>query len=180
MPGRRTRRRSRAGSGTSWTAVVLFLVVLGGIAHGGSIDPVTSAFTSGETSTSGSMEVTVDERGIHALDPSAGVPTGSTAPLVNVTNRLGRDVRVTVAVRNGSAGRLVVDGIDRGDSVTFPLREGVTRQIRILVPDDDSLVGTSVRFDVVARAPGLTASAPNRSVPVEGCRAGCGDDGDDD
>jgi hypothetical protein len=87
---------------------------------------------------------------------------------VNVTNNLGREVTVTVTIRNDSTskGDLVVDGTNRGNETSISLADGATETVRVEVPDDSSLTDEVLYFHVTATDPGLEVTANNRSVPI--------------
>ena len=114
------------------------------------------------------MDVTSDELGAHALDVAPSVYINSTNPLVNVTNRLGQDVTITVCLRgdSGHIGDLVVDGVAVGNETSFTLAEGAERTVKIQIPDDSALTDEIVYFSVDASAPGVEVTAPGRRAPV--------------
>jgi hypothetical protein len=136
----------------------------------GGVGLESTAFSTATVPRDAAADVTIDESGTHSLQTAQSASVNSTGALVNVTNRLSRDVSVTVAQRVDSThvGDLVVAGTAEGDVATFTLPDGQTRTVDIAVRDDDSLVGETVYFDVNATARGLVVSAPDRSVPVDG------------
>jgi uncharacterized protein with PhoU and TrkA domain len=160
-------RRRRGGRRLPKTLVVALalLVVVFGAGH-----TATSSFTAGDTQRGSGVDVVSDEAAVHALDVAAAVHVNATDPLVNVTNRLGRSVSVTVSLRSESTdvGELVVDGVAVGDSATFTLNDGGAETVRIDVPDDANLTDRTVYFDADASDTGLEVRAPNRSAPVNG------------
>jgi len=166
MSRRRTRRR---GSGPWRALAVLVLLALAGfVAGAGGVD--SAAFDSGHVARNTAVDVTIDETGIHALDTARAVHVDSTDPLVNVTNYLGQPVTVTVALRNDSTviGDLVVGGVDENERASFSLGRDATETVSIRIANDSSLAGETVYFHANATATGLSVSAPDRSVPVEG------------
>lgn len=164
------RRRSRRRSGPPLARVVpvvLVAVVVVGLLVGPLASGATSAGAVGRGTGS---NVTDDASGAHALDVAAAVHVNATDPLVNVTNRLGRTVTVTVELREDSTdvGDLVVDGTTRGNATSFTLSAGATETVELSIPDDSSLVGRTVYFHANASDPGLDVTATDRSAPVEG------------
>lgn len=157
----RSRRRTR--SRTFTVLAVLGLVVVAALGQG------TGAYTTGRIDRTSNVDVTADSTGVYGIDTAAAVHTNSTERLVTLTNRLGRDVSVTVSLRSGStdAGDLVVDGENVGDEVTLSLTNGDSRRIDVRIPDNETLVGRTVGFDARATATGLHATAANRSVTIE-------------
>lgn len=158
---RRSRSRGGRSVGTLVTGLVLVLVLTGGWFG-------AAAFTTGTAERSTAVDVAGDTAGALGIDRSAAVHTNATEPLVNVTNRLGRPVTVTVALRadSTSKGDLVVDGTTVGDQATVSLPRGATRRVDVAVADNSSIAGTSLAFDVVASAPGLRVRGENRTVPI--------------
>lgn len=163
---RRTRRRGSNRSGAF--AVLLCVGAFVGVAYGVGVVP-TESFTDAAHPRGASLNVTPDERSVHELVVADRVRTNATDPLVNVTNRLGRDVTITVALRSESKdlGTLVVDGDEVGNATSFALARGAGQTVSIRVPDDDSLGNETVRFDVDASHPGLEVTAPDRGVPID-------------
>lgn len=127
-----------------------------------------SGFTSADNSRPAGVDVVADDTGAHRLVVNDAVSVNATDRLVTVTNHLGREVTVVVALDADSrdVGDLVVDGASTGDSATFVLAAGDSERIFLDVPDDDSLDGRTVRFDVTADDTGFWVNASNRSVPV--------------
>lgn len=160
----RRRRSSRPVGGFALLAVGV--VLLGSVVGGGAL--ATGSFTTGHAPRGTAVNVTADERAAHALSIPPSVRVNDTTPLVNVTNRLGRDTTVTVTLRDDSqdAGDLVVDGSASGDRASVFLPVGATETVSIAVPDDDTLVGVEVYFHVDADADGFAVSAPDRNTTV--------------
>ncbi|QLG29872.1 hypothetical protein HUG10_19880 (plasmid) [Halorarum halophilum] len=128
----------------------------------------TASFTTADATRNSAVDVTSDELSAHSLDVASSVYINSTGPLVNVTNRLGQDVTITVALRSDSQhiGDLVVDGTVVGNATSFTLTKGATRTVDIEIPDDSSLSDETVYFSVDASAPGLEVTAPDRRASV--------------
>lgn len=160
----RSRRRGR-GSWLGQSVAVGFVVVAMLLATGFG----ASAFTTGSVDRSSSIDVAGDADGLYGLDTATAVHTNATERLVTVTNRLDRDVTVSVTLDASAAdlGDLVVDGTIHGDRASFTLAPGGSRQVDIAVPDDPAIAGETVTFRAEASAAGLYVSAANRSVPVE-------------
>lgn len=159
-----SRSRRRGGSGSSWLlAVVLAALFLAASGLG------TAAFTTGSVDRNSAVDVAADTDGVYGIDLSSAVHTNSTERLVTLTNRLDRDVTVTVTLDADSTDRgdLVVDGTVAGNQTSFTLAAGSSQRVDVEVPDDDSLVGTSIAFHAEASADGLYVSAENRTVPIE-------------
>ena len=165
----RKRGSRRRGSRTTFPALVTLacgvLVIAVVVGTGGM---ATASFTTAEASRGSAVDVTSDELGAHSLDVAPAVHINSTSPLVNVTNRLGQDVTITVQLRDDSThiGNLVVDGTVVGNETSFTLGKGAVETVQLAVPDDGSLTDETVYFSVDASASGLEVTAPNRSAPV--------------
>lgn len=168
MGRRRSRSRSRSGRSAALSVPVVLAVLLAAWTLAG---PLASGATSAaEVGRNAGTNVTGDETGAHGLEVAPAVRVNETDPLVDVTNRLGRTVTVSVALRDDSTdvGDLVVGGTKRGNETSFTLSAGATETVAIAVPDDGSLVGRTVYFHANASDDGLTVSATDRSTPVEG------------
>ena len=163
----RRRSRSRGPRHTLWIAVVVALSVVAAAAGGG---VEAEAFSTAAVDRPSSIDVTSDPEGTLGVDTAPSVHANSTDPLVNLSNHFGQTVTVTVELRSASADRgdLVMDGLNQGDRVSMTLGRGESAQIDVSVPDNSSLVGTSIRFDVRGAATGLRVSANDRSVPIDG------------
>lgn len=167
MTGRRSRRR---GPRTTMPGLILLaggIVIIAFVLGSGGMG--TASFSTADTPRGSSVNVTTDELAAHSLDVAPAVHINATDPLVNVTNRLGQDVTVTVTLRSDSThiGDLVVDGTNDGNETTFTLAEQNTKTVKIMIPDDTTLTSEVVYFHVSASAPGLEVSAPDRNTPVE-------------
>jgi len=129
---------------------------------------VASGFTTGDATRPSNAAVVDDEVAAHALAVNSTVHVNATDRLVTVSNDLGRDVTVVVELRSESRddGDLVLDNATTGDSATFTLAPGESKRVYIDVPDDSSLEGRDVLFDVTADDVGLRVNASNRSVPA--------------
>lgn len=168
MRGRRSRRR---GPRSPLPVLVLAVgAVLVAAAAFGSVGMGTASFDTGQVDRGGAVDVTDDATAAHALDVADGVSVNATDPLVNVTNRLGTDVTVTVVLRDDSThvGDLVVDGAVVGDRTSFALAAGATRTVEIEIPDDDALSTETVSFHVNASGGSVDVRAPDRSAEVNG------------
>lgn len=162
-----SRGRSRRGSPPSpFTLVVGLVLVVCLLVGNAGVE--SAAFSTATVPREATADVTIDDSGAHSLDTAQSVHVNSTEPLVNVTNRLARDVSVTASLRDDSThiGDLVVGDTNEGDVATFTLRTDDTRTVEIDVPDDGSLDGETVYFHVNATATGLDVSASDRSAPV--------------
>ncbi|WP_435066892.1 hypothetical protein [Haloplanus sp. C73] len=153
---------SRFGVLTWVAAAVLITAALGGVSP-------TTAFTTGDVDRSSAVDVVTDPEAALGVDSATAVHTNSTDPLVDTTNRLDRATTVTVSLRDNSTSYadLVVDGTNEGDSISLSLGRGDAARVSVVLPDDESLVGSTVRFDVSASASGLHVSATDRRVPIE-------------
>ncbi len=162
----RRRSRSRVSGHPLVSAAVVVASILA-VAAGG---VGAGAFSTAGLDRAPSIDVTSDSDGALGVDAAPSVHTNATEPLVNLTNRLGRTATVTVELRAASTDRgdLVVNGQDEGDRVSVTLDRGESARIDVSVPDDGSLVGESIRFDVRGSATGFRVSVNNRSVPIEG------------
>lgn len=166
MSRRRSRRR---GSSVTLPVLVLFasgvLLVAFVLGSGGM---GAASFTAGDAARNSAVDVASDDEGALTLDIAPAVHTNSTEVLVNVTNRLGQDVTVTVALQDGSrdVGDLVVDGSNAGNSTTFSLAEGATQTVKIEIPDDSSLTDDTVYFSVDASGTGIEVTTTDNTTPV--------------
>lgn len=166
MTGRRTRRRGpRSPLPTLVLAVGVTILLVAAL---GSIGAGSASFDTATVDRAGGVNVTDDASAAHGLDTAEAVHIDATEPLVNVTNRLGTDVRVTVALRDDSThiGDLVVDGTNDGNETSFQLAAGATQTVEIRIPNDDSLDTETVYFRVDASGDGIEVKAPDRRVPV--------------
>lgn len=167
MTGRRSRRR---GSRTTIPGLILLaggIVLIAFVLGSGGMG--TASFSTADAPRNSSANVVSDESAAHSLDVASTVHINATDPLVNVTNRLGQDVTVTVTLRSDSThiGDLVVDGTNDGNETTFTLAKQNTKTVKIMIPDDTSLTTETVYLHVYASAPGLEVSAPDRNASVD-------------
>ncbi|WP_139043133.1 hypothetical protein [Haloferax massiliensis] len=134
---------------------------------GATVLPAAS-FTTAEVDREATVSVVDDSNAIHNLAVASSVTIGQTSRLVTVTNDLETDVSVEIALRADSSdkGALVVDGTSVGDSYTFSLPMGTSRDIDIDVVSDSTLDGERVYFSVNATGTGLTVTAPDRNVSL--------------
>ncbi|WP_267641123.1 hypothetical protein [Haloarchaeobius amylolyticus] len=165
----RRRRRGPGRESGAWLkalVVVCWLVVA--LAHWQGA--IAAGYETADVSRSTGVDVVADTDAVTGIDPNGSVHVNATDRLVTVSNRFGQSVTVTVALRSNSTdiGDLVVGGTTVGDSATVDLASGSDVVVEISIPDDASLVGREVRFDVRAQTTGLYTNASNRSVPVEG------------
>lgn len=166
MSGRRSRRRGSRSPIPSLVLIVGAAIVVA--AAFGSAGIGAASFDTGEVDRGAAVDVTDDASAAHALDTADGVSVNATEPLVNVTNRLGTDVTVTVGLRDDSThiGDLVVDGTVDGNETSFSLAAGATQTVELKIPDGGSLSNETVYFHVNASGDGIEVTAPDRSVPV--------------
>lgn len=166
MTGPRSQRRgprtTTPGLVLLAAGIVIIVFVLGSGGMG------TASFSTADAPRGNSVNITADESAAHSLDVASAVHINATDPLVNVTNRLGQDVTVTVTLRSDSThiGDLVVDGTNEGNDTTFTLVEQNTKTVKIKIPDDTSLTTETVYLHVSATAPDLEVNAPDRNAPV--------------
>ncbi|MBX0323018.1 hypothetical protein EGH21_08260 [Halomicroarcula sp. F13] len=134
---------------------------------GATVLPAAS-FTTAEVGRGATISVVDDSNAIHNLAVASSATIGQTSRLVTVTNDLGTDVSVEIALRADSTdkGDLVVDGTSVGDSYTFSLATGTSREIDIDVVSDSTLDGEQIYFGVNATGTGLTVTAPDRNVSL--------------
>lgn len=167
MTRSRSRSRGRAGSYSSLTYACGFLLV-GALVVGVSLP--SASFSQGEIPRGAVVGVTADENGALGIDRAQAVYINDTSTLVNVTNRLGQDVTVTIALRTDSThiGDLVVDDHAYGEQASFTLTRGATKSVDMSIADNSSLTDEVVYFHVTASEPGLTVKTPDREVQVNG------------
>ena len=161
------RHRSRRGTNRSTLTCLCLVVTVLALAFGGGLE--ATAFTTGLVDRQSAVDVVSDRDGALQVDTADHVQINSTTSLVNTTNRLGQSITLTITLRSETADRgdLVVDGVNHGDQVSLSLVRAETTNVGISVPDDESLVGTDIRFDVRASASGIKVSATDRRVPIE-------------
>lgn len=166
MSGRRSRRRGSRSPIPTLVLIVGAAIVV--VAAFGGAGAGSASFDTAQVDRNGAVNVTDDASAAHALDTADAVHLNTTEPLVNVTNRLGTDVTVTVGLRDDSThiGDLVVDGTVVGNETSFSLAAGATRTVELKVPDDSTLSSETVYFHVNASGDGIEVTAPDRSVPV--------------
>lgn len=114
------------------------------------------------------VNVTTDDSAAHTLVLADNVSVNSTEQLVTITNRVTRDVTVSVTLRSDSThiGDLVVDGTASGDAVSLTLLAGAQESVDLAVADDSTLAGETVHLHVTADASAIAVNASNRAVPV--------------
>lgn len=165
-----SRRYSRGGRSLSllpWASLMVgALLVTAAVVGSGGVG--TASFDVAESDRGSMANVTSDESGAHSLDVAQAVHINATESLVNVTNRLGQEVTVTVTLRDDSAhlGDLVIDGTVVGNSTSFTLTQGATQTVSIEIPDDSSLSTETVYFHANASGSDIEVTAPDRSAPV--------------
>jgi hypothetical protein len=134
------------------------------------VGPPSGAFDTGTVDRSSAIGVVGDPDGVQQLDVTTALASGSENCLVEVTNRFGQDVTVTVSLHedsttygtlNVSAGGETVSG----DTVEFDLPAGTTQTVDMNV--ETGTAGNTTVFDVTAAGDGLDASTPNRQAPIE-------------
>ncbi|MFB6254908.1 MAG: hypothetical protein ABEI06_09885 [Halobacteriaceae archaeon] len=162
---RRTRRNQSSLSVWEYGSIIaiILIIIVGG--WGG-----TLAFTTGSADRHPAVDVVSDPNATLGIDTAPDVHINATETLVNVTNDLGQQVTITIKLRKDSTDRgdLVVNGHNEGDQVSISVAQGETIDVQISVPDDSSLVGKTVNFDINGSATGLQVIALNRSVPIKG------------
>lgn len=157
----RTRVNSRTSAAYVWAVLLAGMVVVG-------VSLPAASVSQGNVPREATVDVATDGNGALTLDVAQSVPVNDTSDLVDVTNRLGQDVTMTVTLRTDSehVGDLVVDGVDRENETSFVLTRGSSQVVQVDVPDDSSLTDEVVYFHVTASAPGLTANALDREAKV--------------
>lgn len=134
------------------------------------VGPPSGAFDAGTVNRSSAIGVADDPDGVQQLDVTTALASGSENCLVEVTNRFGQDVTVTVSLRDDSTtyGTLNVSVDGRtvsGDTVEFALPAGTAQTVEMDV--EPGTAGNTTAFDVTATGDGLDASTPNRQAPIE-------------
>lgn len=167
MSGRRSRRRG--SDRTIPTLVLIAGVAIIVVAVFGSAGAGSASFDTAQVDRNGAVNVTDDASAAHALDTADAVHVNATEPLVNVTNRLGTDVTITVALRDDSThiGDLVVGDTVPGNETSFGLAAGATKTVELNISDDSTPSTETVYFHVNASGDGIEVTAPDRSVPVK-------------
>lgn len=163
----RRRSRSRTRTGSRWRVLTIALIAT--VLVLGSIGPPTIAFEAGTADRSSSIGVVDDLDGAHGLNVTSELEEGSENCLVDVTNRLGQSVTVTVSLRDDSTehGTLnvsLVDESNSGDTVQFDLADGDTQTVKMDV--GTGMAGNTTYFHVNASGSGVYAETKNRSAPI--------------
>lgn len=167
MSRRRRRRAGSSGPRLIPSSLVVAIVAVGlALTFGPGVGLPAAGFDTGSADRRSAAPLAADGDAVLSLDIAAGVDAGETDPLVNVTNRLGRDATVTVSLADGSrdVGSLVVDGTAVGNETSLLLAQGATEQVSLAADADTS--GRTVSFHVNASDGGLSATAADRSTEV--------------
>lgn len=161
------RRRSRRGPSRSTLTCLCLAFAILALTFGGGLE--ATAFTTGSVDRKSAVDVVSDSDGALQIETADDVRINSTSPLVNTTNHLGQPITLTITLRSETAdqGDLVIDGVNYGDRVSLSLTRSETATVDVSIPNDESLVGTDVRFDVRASASGIQVSAPDRRVAIK-------------
>ncbi|WP_254534838.1 hypothetical protein [Halomarina litorea] len=127
-----------------------------------------ASFTQGEASRGANLNVVGDTNGALKINSSKSVYINDTSDLVTITNHLGRDVTITVTLRNDSIpiGDISAGSVNYSNETTFTVAQGTAETVQIKIPDDSSLTDEIVYFHITASAPGLTVKALDREVQV--------------
>lgn len=162
----RARPSRRAPSGRSPLFVVLVALVVLAASFAGLATSAVSMQTNERTV---GTDVVDDAVGILGLEVAETVTIGKRDRLLDVTNRLQTDVTVTIGLHASATdkGELVVDGVPQGNTTSFTLSAGSTRQIDIDVVDGQEQLGEEISFDVTASAPGTFVETPGRATTID-------------
>lgn len=158
----RSRRRSRR---VLPAAILLAVVMLAGAA----VLPAAS-YSTGDVSRGAAVDVVDDPAASLSLDAAANVSVGSVDQLVVITNGFDSTATVSITLTSASPANasLVVGGASVGDSHSTDLSPGASLTVDVDVPDDGTLDGSDIVFDTTADTGDIDASAPGRTVPIEG------------
>ncbi len=143
----------------------LTAVLLAGVVVSVAVSAVpASSYSTGTAQRGSSVAVASDETAVVGLDVATSVKKGGVHPLVNVTNRMGVPLTVTVTLTNPNTGELYYDGTKRGSSATFTLGAAgtPTAQVAVKVSKKPDVIA----FDVTAESNGASVRAANRRVNV--------------
>lgn len=153
-----TRRRR---SGSNWTAFVTVSVAVLVVA---SMLPAGS-FTTATVERNSTIDVVDDATAIIGLDVASTVTTGSTDPLVSVTNNVDRTLEVTVRLDPAvtDIGDLVVGGVDHGDAATFTLSPDSNETVSVDLIGDCTLDGETLPFDIDGNTSAFDGTADRSS-----------------
>lgn len=158
----RSRHRSRR---VLRVAVLLAVVLL----IGATVLPAASYSTS-DVSRGAAVGVVDDPAASLSLDTAENVSVGTVNRLVVITNGFDSMATVSITLTNASPenASLVVGGASVGDSYSTDLTTGASLTVDVDVPDDGTLEGSDIIFDTTGDTGDIDASAPGRSVPIEG------------
>lgn len=148
-------RRTRGWPRLTGLAVVGLLALV-------AVASPAASFTLADHPRVAGSDVVTDVDGTLGLDVAASVTANRIERLVDVENRLGTAVTVTVTVTNTDRHDLYVDGTNHGTQATFTLADGAIQRVDV---EAHASVG-SVDFDVSASAVGLSVTATGRSASV--------------
>lgn len=165
----RRRRRSRSrkqGDGRFRDKTPLLIVIAVVIAV---IAPSAAGAVTGRAGRQASVDVVSDIDGVQGLNVTSELESGSENCLVEVTNHLGQEVTVTVALHDDSTqyGTLNVSlpgAVKEGDTVEFALSNGDTQAVKMNV--NSGTAGNTTNFHVNSSATGIYAETLNRSAPI--------------
>jgi hypothetical protein len=156
---RRSRTRSRRGSGLPISRLAIFLLVIGVVVSGATLIPSTS-FTSQSAERSAQLGVVADEQAVVGLDINEEIRPGDRRHLLTVSNQFDRPATVRVTLRDTSDGTLYVNGRYAGNQATVQLAESgqrATQEIEIRI--DGFLFGSRPgELQVDAQTTATTAS----------------------
>lgn len=164
-----TRRR---GGETGVQAVLLGVAIVLALA---ATAPPSESFTTANYDRHEVIDVVQDSQGVLGLEKSATVTRNTNDSLLNLTNRVGRDVTVTVALQDPTQGTLRVDTDgdgtyeQEGGSVTFSLLDGARQRVDL---DSGENPNTVIPYDVSSTAPGVSVTAPGRQTETTGGNGG--------
>jgi len=160
-------RRRRGGGGRRWGTVILFAVIVGVLAAA-TVGPVAS-FTVADVDRSSDVAVVGDGNATVGLNPAASVSTGTSEQVLDVTNRFGDRLNLTVALVNGSSSDATLSMAgESGDSVTAALASGESARVDADVACDAAPLNVAV-----GATNGSFEFDAERVVDVTG---GCSDD----
>lgn len=122
--------------------------------------------TRGTLDRNATLDVVSDQNGIVGLGVNDTVRIGNTDDMVSVTNNVNREMTVTVTLDPAyqTAGDLVVNGVNYGDTATVTLSPNASETVEVDLATGCSLDGETLTYDLDGNATTFDGNAPRSAV----------------